>query len=660
MKQLTMTKVLTPIAALAFAFGVQAAAPGDPEGFESYSAGASVTNATGWSFSYGTDLADDASVVTEYGAASKPSNLPDAFSDAGDKYLKLSTEDGTLFRNMDGDSGATVPLYAGLFVDTDVQFTITDPSDRPEPKDGDKFIIWLEDQTTATNLCACALNLADGGVVTTNVYTLVDSNGDSLGIVPGTWYRLTVKAIADANGSGTALPGFQVYLNGQLVKTLTLVATGSSYNGLSSATKTLVDAQTFLPAMATTMSSLSKVGFSGEGAVDNIAVTRDVPYGGVAVQITWDTTVIDTVEMKTADGVNAFAETLTTSPVTLKVNSGAQFKLVPNYKSGYTSSTHSIGYAAGSGSAATIDGSGVVTATGAGAVEVTTTPLDTVKVSFDFTQFIADLTTLGVEAQTAFQSAVFKVNGTTLETLDIDDIGDLEGYVYEVTNLKPGTNVTVEVTFSPASWAAALDITGYTDYLELDGMKVTVVDRPNDGATTVNISAGAAGPAVPEITPSASGETGATYTSAQADDIVTAINNNKSTYIKAPTGITDATYASKFVASKVEVNGSYKIVVALTSEAKTALQTDADAKAQTLAASLSGIAAGTVTEVSATGATPGFYYMVAYDTAVGGTYATKGTAGLASDAGAVTLTVPAKASGATAGFYKIVVVVEAN
>jgi hypothetical protein len=53
MKQLTMTKVLTPLAALAFAFGVQAANPGAPEGFESYTAGTTViTNQTGWSFTF--------------------------------------------------------------------------------------------------------------------------------------------------------------------------------------------------------------------------------------------------------------------------------------------------------------------------------------------------------------------------------------------------------------------------------------------------------------------------------------------------------------------------------------------------------------------------------------------------------------------------------
>ena len=651
-----MTKVLTPIAALAFAFGVQAAVVSTETFDGADDAGTSVTNRTGWSFTPGADLADDASVITAYESGTAPTGslLPDGLS-AGANFLTLSTEDGTLFRNMDGTTGNSVDLNAGLFVDTDVQFTITDPSDRPVPvttgADTDKFILWLEDQGGETNLCAWAYQFDASGTPTTNAYTLCDSNGDSLGIVPGEWHRLTVKAIANANAGGTALPSFQVYLDGDLVYTRAFaVPEGAFLSGLDSTLQTLINDKKILPAMASTMTTLSKVGFSGEGKIDSVAVTHDIPEDfddlpRTAITFSWDSPAIASV------AIGAPFNTTVTSGSLLTVTPGQTFTMTVTYASGCSASTHDVTAASGN-NYATVDGM-AVTADSAGAVTIafTATAKDTVDVTFNWAAL-----------KTALSEDVGDFTGISFtygETVVTPDISNPRKVSETISGLKVGTNVTVAVTFSTQSWRAFFSA-AETDYVSTNGMVVTVIARPTSGATTVSISAEAAGPAVPEITPSASSETGATYTSAQADDIVNAINNNKSTYIKAPTGITDATYASKFVASKVEVNGSYKIVVSLTSEAQTALQTDADAKAQSLAASLAGIAAGTVTEVSVTGATPGFYYMVAYDTAVGGTYATKGTAGLASDAGAVTLTVPAKASGATAGFYKIVVDVEAN
>ena len=643
--KLTMTKVLTPIAALAFSFGVQAAAPGAPETFDTYTAGTTViTNQTGWSFTYGTDGADDASAVTAYESGTAPTGtlLPDGVS-AGANYLKLSTEDGILFRNMDGTAtGNTVDLNAGLFVDTDVQFTVTDASDRPTPTAEDKFIIWLEDQGAATNLCAYALNLADG-VVTSNAYTLVDASGNSLGIEPGSWHRLTVKAISDANAGGnSALPGFQVYLDGVVVKTSAIVATGTSYSGLSSSAQGLVDAQTFLPAMASSMTSLSKVGFSGEGAIDSVVVTRDVPFGGAAVQITWDTEILDYVELKTADGQNAFYESLTTSPATIKVDPGAQFKLVPVFKTGYSSSTHAISYAADEGSNASVDATGVVTASGAGGISVTTTPLDTVQVSFNFTQFIEDLAEFGTDAQQAFSSAIFKVNGTTVATLDPEGVSELDGYIYTIPNLKPGTNVTVEVTFSPASWTAVLTPSDNT-YLTANGATVTVIARPSSGAASVAISATSAGPTIPTVTPGT--DTAASYTSADAATIVAAINANKDTYITAPEGLA-ASYASAykamFVASSVAVGGSYKIVTSLTSEAEADLQSKANAAATAIANGITGSAVTVET-------TPGFYYSLKAGTTLDGM--TEGARTLATGE-TLSLTLD-KPTGATAGFYQV-------
>ena len=202
MKKLTMTRVLTPLAALAFTLGAQATAVStagfettEPEGASvKYAAGSSVTNIVGWSFTAGGDEAPDASTVTTYASSGveTPSVLPDGTT-AGDNFLKLSTEDGILFRNMDGTANAdAVELYAGLYVDTDVQFTLTDTSDRPAATSDDKFIIWLEADEDAgtTNLCVWARE-----------YRVVN---DALSFEDGSnkVYKLNSGDIAPSDGQG--------------------------------------------------------------------------------------------------------------------------------------------------------------------------------------------------------------------------------------------------------------------------------------------------------------------------------------------------------------------------------------------------------------------------------------------------------------------------
>ncbi len=497
MKQLTMTKVLTPLAALAFAFGVQAAIV-PVETFDgSGDVGQSVTNRTGWSFTPGADLADDASVITAYGESATPAYLPDGQS-AGANYLKLSTEDGTLFRNMKTD-GNSLDLYGGLFVDTDVQFTVTDASDSPTNTvdAADKFVIWLEageEQGVAyTNLCVLGHSFgATTATRTDKVYTLKPAFG-TLSIIPGEWHRLTVKAVSSFTATGETLsyPAFQVYLDGNQLFANENIAGDGDQEALG-----IEDFTSFLgyfPARAATMTSLTKVGFSGEGALDSVVVTRDVPTcaGGVAVAVTWDTTVLDYVEVKTADGQNAFGETLTTSPVTIKVDPGVQFALVPTYKSGYSASTHAVSYAAAVGSAATVDATGVVTATGAGAIDVTTTPRDTVKVSFDFANL---MTHIGEAMASDFVSVVFSINGVTEKTVTIsnwdeekDD--DTDG-IFSFEGLKLGTNVAITVTYAQNSgWTTEAAETPDTSCLTRSSYTFTVTSLPEGRAATVAVDA---------------------------------------------------------------------------------------------------------------------------------------------------------------------------
>ena len=325
MKKLTMTRVLAPLAALAFTLGAQATdyAKDDFEG--------TWTNATGgYEFIAGPDQAEDATAQYTYdqdnpapGAAISPiggaTNL---------KGLKLSTEDGILFRNLTGASvGAS-----GLYVDTDVQFTLTDASDRPTPvtegNDTDKFIIWLEadEALGTTNLCVWAREYkVDNGVIAVNsnkVYKL--NSGD---IAPGSWHRLTVKAIAQTQRDTDELkiPGFQVYLDNGATPLSSdsyfLPDSDLSVGSTLLKDSSLLDDRQFFPAMANGLLNLAKVGFSGEGKIDDFVVTDDIPSAlpRVAVTVNWDDSVISNVTFL----ANGGAKTLTSSGSLLTLEPGA-------------------------------------------------------------------------------------------------------------------------------------------------------------------------------------------------------------------------------------------------------------------------------------------------------------------------------------------------
>ena len=140
-----------------------------------------------------------------------------------------------------------------------------------------------------------------------------------------------------------------------------------------------------------------------------------------------------------------------------------------------------------------------------------------------------------------------------------------------------------------------------------------------------------------------------------------AINAAKATYIKAPaaaelSGDAASAYANLFAA---RADGT-SVVVELSEAGTNALETAATNVAAQIVtpANLASILSGT-RSISITGVQPGFYYSVVYAanlTALA--TAAEGDRELAGADGEVTLQMPATASGATAGFYRVLVNVE--
>ena len=217
----------------------------------------------------------------------------DYYKDANNaNYLALDTEGGTLWRSLDtitsetvgedttyGLGAAQAVASTGTYLDTLVQFTVTE-DEAPTLGEDDKLAIWLQADEGTTNLLVKAAVVSDQGDRTETTFTVTGTT-----VNPGTWYRLTVKAIADIT-DGELVPGFQIFLDGNLVTAdkptltaeyLALLDTDSHYADL-------VACKYFASLKTTT--TLQGVGFQGTGAVDEIVWTEDNPIPAAVVEFT--------------------------------------------------------------------------------------------------------------------------------------------------------------------------------------------------------------------------------------------------------------------------------------------------------------------------------------------------------------------------------------
>ena len=176
---------------------------------------------------------DELAVLTSYngdGPSASASELY-PFGSIGSKYLAVDSDTNMLWRSFNARS-------ANTYFDSYVQFTPM-LGDFEYPSDA-KFLIFLDSATS--NLCVVS-------GTSENDRTPVTNRLDSVLVEPNSWGRLTVSAI-----SGDVF-SFQIRVNGTL---LTAGGTGTFYSMAAG--------------------SLTQVGFSGTGALDNFAVRTTDPY----------------------------------------------------------------------------------------------------------------------------------------------------------------------------------------------------------------------------------------------------------------------------------------------------------------------------------------------------------------------------------------------
>lgn len=252
----------------------------------------------------GASGSEDGSTVKAYG--SKNLAAPTTGDAAGDKYLELSTEGGTLWRslaagNTDGEGIAnklgaahTIDPAKGLYIDTMVQFTPTEDGGAPETTGGDKLAIWLNVETgegletPVTNLCvkANAYTLGEAGpMAAATTFPLVPADGSALSINPGTWYRLTVKAVANAlaTDENGIIPAFEIRVDGALMKAASGLPFSESFGEfVAEGLKEAYGQNALFPSLqemggAGASITLQAVGFKGSGALDNLSISETEP-----------------------------------------------------------------------------------------------------------------------------------------------------------------------------------------------------------------------------------------------------------------------------------------------------------------------------------------------------------------------------------------------
>ena len=191
---------------------------------------------------------------------------PNQFAEAETSIALAVDAENLLYRAAEGSASAfSSPSFTqvdlgdgGLYIDTLIKFEqCRDEADIAD--DAGKLAVWLN---STSNLVITAGKYS-GETFGTNDYVAAGLGEVQCGAFnPDAWYRLTVKA---ANSNGKVL--FNVYIDGQLVTALD----GGPI--------------TFFPSLQPSSLTLSALAFQGEGAVDDISFTEELPnflFVGVA------------------------------------------------------------------------------------------------------------------------------------------------------------------------------------------------------------------------------------------------------------------------------------------------------------------------------------------------------------------------------------------
>ena len=268
------------------------------------------------------------------------------------------------------------------------------------------------------------------------------------------------------------------------------------------------------------------------------------------------------------------------------------------------------------------------------------------------------------------------VNGTGSGTTSIPyNITELENYTGTLGGNRGAFTIgLVNVATLPADGARVVKMAIGANGSMLSDNVPLYVDGVDTGKTLKYEAAGAEGqglyyysdePTIPVVSPSTNNVVEC-ESATVATNTANAYNANPAAYIKTPAAanIPDGSPAASVYANffTARPDGT-SVVIELKEVGTNALETASTNVAVQVATNLADIAAtSTATNVTITGAQPGFYYSVVYDDDLTtlDTAGVKGNRAVANADGTVTLPIPAKKENATAGFYRVKVSAQAS
>ena len=321
------------LAAAAQADGVKETKLIDNENFDAIAVDTAATAIDGYSYA-GATAADNESVVKAGGY------------DSSANALQVNTGTDPLLRALDvsGTTARPITLTAekSVYIDTMVQFTVTPEGDTVTKGEDDKLMIYLKEvpavtdgegnvtTPASTKLMVKALKYrasymdpdlgyeVEGTADPVDV-TVTYEDGSVPTTTAGTWYNLRVDTVLVAG-----VPMFTIKIDDALIKpaeTLHLAESGSAY---------------FPSLKGADSTTLTYVGFAGEGLVDNLTVATLEPQTSVDFTFTWTTAGISAVTYTIGDksgtvtSGTAIADLDPGETITIAVTPADWYELVEN------------------------------------------------------------------------------------------------------------------------------------------------------------------------------------------------------------------------------------------------------------------------------------------------------------------------------------------
>ena len=173
----------------------------------------------------------------------------------------------------------------GLYFDSLVKFTACD-EDAVVPDGSDaKIMVWVkEDETAGTTNLMVTAGYFNGDKTEAKIYDCGPLSGYDLTLDGTQWCRLTIKAYDEITTTGDNVGGFVLFVNAKTVtmsqdmEDRTIGTTGSYADSLTKKMALRNASYALFPSMAAAdATTITGVGFAGQGAVDDLSFTDKAP-----------------------------------------------------------------------------------------------------------------------------------------------------------------------------------------------------------------------------------------------------------------------------------------------------------------------------------------------------------------------------------------------